>query len=662
MIVLFRKARLLILGLVALAAWTIVPLGVAQTGAQALLFPLQVKNFPQITAYLDFHQADGSFVHGLTISDLKIQENGRTRPADKLEEVQPGVQFVVALSLGPALGIRNSDGVSRYDLLVQSLNNWKWDPTLVSQDDYSLVVANGPEVDHVNNPGDILQSLQTFQTDPRTAIADLTPLSRALAIAADPLPREGMERAILFITPLQAEDAATGLQSLAAQSAQDRIRIFVWLIASPDQLSLPGASLLKAMAEQTGGQFFVNSGSEPYPSPEDYLKNLRSIYSLSYTSAINATGVFPVSVTVTHGDLQAATPDQTVSLTVKPPNPMFVSPPTDVARKLVATDSNSAGQGASTQATVSLWTPSQQQLDWLVEFPDGHERKIVQASLWVDDQLVIQNAAPLPKQLTWDISKITKSGSHLLHIEVVDSLGLTGKSTDIPIRVNVQAPKITPASIFNLHTLLLLGVVVLLSGAVLSLSLVIRGRISPNMSGQLQNVTAQPPRRIWTLRRGPQPASSARRAAQRPKANAPQPTSWINRFQLSQRRPEPAAMAFLTLVPEGEETVRDVPVSLTSDEVIFGRDPTQANWVIENPSLENLHARMKREGTTYRLTDAGSIAGTWVNYTPVPPQGTILENGDLVHIGRVSFRFTLRDPGRSRKPTIIQQEHLYDLN
>jgi hypothetical protein len=51
----------------------------------------------------------------------------------------------------------------------------------------------------------------------------------------------------------------------------------------------------------------------------------------------------------------------------------------------------------------------------------------------------------------------------------------------------------------------------------------------------------------------------------------------------------------------------------------------------------------------------GSSAGTWINYTPVSGEGACLEHGDLIHIGRVGFRFSLQKSGRSRKTVIVQK-------
>src|SRR5512144_250944 len=125
MIVPFHRARLLIIGLVAWTLLAVVHPAIAQTGVKAFLFPPKVTGFPQVTTYLDVHDANGNFVHGLRPQDVKIQENIRQLPVDSLEEIQPGVQYVIALSLGPALAVRDAEGISRYDHLVQNLRTWE---------------------------------------------------------------------------------------------------------------------------------------------------------------------------------------------------------------------------------------------------------------------------------------------------------------------------------------------------------------------------------------------------------------------------------------------------------------------------------------------------------------------------------------------------------
>ena len=94
------------------------------------------------------------------------------------------------------------------------------------------------------------------------------------------------------------------------------------------------------------------------------------------------------------------------------------------------------------------------------------------------------------------------------------------------------------------------------------------------------------------------------------------------------------------------------PLPLSAEAITLGSDPQQASLVINDPSVQGLQARMLPQEGSFHLEDAGSTAGTWVNYTQIPPEGVTLMHGDLVHLGRSGFRFTLREGGRRPKPTV----------
>ena len=80
----------------------------------------------------------------------------------------------------------------------------------------------------------------------------------------------------------------------------------------------------------------------------------------------------------------------------------------------------------------------------------------------------------------------------------------------------------------------------------------------------------------------------------------------------------------------------------------------RATQLLESPTVDGLHARLYRDqDDVFFLADQGSVAGTWVNYAPISTGGARLEHGDLIHIGRVTFRFELTDPSRV-KPFEIQ--------
>jgi hypothetical protein len=117
------------------------------------------------------------------------------------------------------------------------------------------------------------------------------------------------------------------------------------------------------------------------------------------------------------------------------------------------------------------------------------------------------------------------------------------------------------------------------------------------------------------------------------------------------------ADAYLIRVTETLEESTITPIPISSEELTFGRDKNLATLVVNDKSVEALHARLTRQADgRFLLADEGSVAGTWVNYAPVTRGGGYVENGDLINIGRVGFRFKLRNPQNHRTITITAQE------
>ena len=131
---------------------------------------------------------------------------------------------------------------------------------------------------------------------------------------------------------------------------------------------------------------------------------------------------------------------------------------------------------------------------------------------------------------------------------------------------------------------------------------------------------------------------------------------WIEHLHWPERASAARPTAYLTPLPEVEGVTLPSPYPVSTEQLILGRDPQQAALVLEDASVEPLHARLEHRPEGFWLVDAGSVAGVWVNYQPVAGQGAALQHGDLVHIGCYGFRFTLREPGRQSKPVAILQE------
>jgi hypothetical protein len=293
-------------------------------------------------------------------------------------------------------------------------------------------------------------------------------------------------------------------------------------------------------------------------------------------------------------------------------------------------------------------TPAAHPLEVLIDFPDGHPRPVVSATLYVDGQAVVENDAPPFERFAWDLSRYGETGEHILKVEVHDSYGLTGASVDTLVQVKVVRPPITVLTMIAARGPLISLAVIMFSGLILFLVLVLGGRIRPFPAGGLRRLRQSRKRRADPVTQ-PVPVRSEGAPRHLP--------GWVNRLQWPQRRMAPRAHAFLHRLAETDQATTLPPISITAEEVTFGRDPHQATIVLDDASVEALHARLVRqEGGSYRLSDEGSVAGTWINYSPVSGEGAALEHGDILHIGRSGFRFTVRDPQHQRKPVTTLEE------
>ena len=257
----------------------------AQAQPGATLTDFATNTFPRIHLFLDVHDPNEDFVHALDAGDIRVQENGVTLAPASFEELRPGVQVVLALNPGEAFEIRNSQGVSRYDLLRQVLLGWLDKRSGSSVDDLSLLVAGGPERTHTDQPAALVEALNAYQLQPGAVNPSLDLLTRAVELAADEPPRQGMERAALFVTAPLKGDLSAGLQTILARAAEQRVRVYVWLVGAADAFDTQPARQLRDMAQQTGGEFFTIDSPEDTPDPESFLDELRDIYHLSYDFA-----------------------------------------------------------------------------------------------------------------------------------------------------------------------------------------------------------------------------------------------------------------------------------------------------------------------------------------------------------------------------------------
>ena len=623
--------------------WITVPV-LAQASTGATLSQPDTQAFPKISAYLDVKDELGRFIHGLDTTALSILEDGNILPVSELRELRPGVQFVVALNPGPPFALRNSQGASRSNLIQRTLEDWAKSRQGSTLDDLSLLITDSVEATHASDPLKWVDALKLDQIDARQATPSLDTLSRAIEIASDPTSRQGMGRAVLFITTPTEDQSEVAIQDLIARAKEQGIKVFIWMVPVPGAYYPNAEKQFQDVVDQTGGQLFSYTDEQPSLALEGFLASLRSVYQISYDSQIRSSGGHQLAVDIKTPSGPTTTPVQTFELNVQPPEPAFVSPPLNIVRTApVGEDGKVLEDASSTE-----YLPEQQEIQVLVGFPDERTRPLKRTSLYVDGILVQENRQPPFDRFRWNLTDYTTSGTHLIRVEAEDDLGLVGASIERLVQLTVEQPERSPWSwVFrNTPALSILGAVV--AGSILLLVLLLGGRLRPRVPG-----TSRPSRRKSDPVTQPVPL----------KSDAPQKglSSWVNRLHWPQRNIPPTAYAFLNRITDTDSEATATPIPLVTDEITLGSDPNLATLVLNDPSIEGLHARiLHKEDGTFRLIDEGSVAGTWINYCPISREGSTLEHGDLVHIGRLGFRFTTRGSGQARKAVAIPVEPTQD--
>ena len=617
----------------------------AQTTIEAVLSAPDTTAFPDLQAYLNVWRDDGRFISGLTASDLKIIENGQEIAVNSLEEQFPGVQIAIAINPNPAFSVRDTTGISRYELAVQALQAWIDGQKSREGDVLSLFMTANQSQANLSSYRDLADKLDALPLDHRLSESNFKTLSDAITAAGDQTNGTQRGRAVLFITPEANSDSIAAIDNLTQLAVQQKIRVFVWMITSEAYFESSGAKALEQLTSDTGGQFFAYSGTETFPDPEIYFDPLRHIYSLSYTSLIRTAGDQEISVNVTRPGSESASLPVPFSLTVLPPNPIFVSPPDDIYRSLVPDiEGNLSAERRS---------PLTQTIDILIEFPDGYSRELVRTTLYMDGQIVAENTKAPFDRFEWSIGNINESGRFTLQVEALDTLGLSSISLDKPVNITVQRMPEGFVPVISQNSPLVVTVVVVLVGAVLITVLLRIRRLRPEV--QPGNGKTRPRTRKTTdpvyqpVQAPPKPASTGRISR------------WTNRLHWPQRstpRGEPIAFIERLYDLNSLEALTPIPpFPLRTAEVTIGNDPDQATIVLEEQTVAGLHAKIYQNvHQEFFVSDFGSISGTYVNFNPTNGNPIRIDHGDQIHFGTVGFRFLINPPPQVPLPSIIEKE------
>jgi len=260
----------------------------------------------------------------------------------------------------------------------------------------------------------------------------------------------------------------------------------------------------------------------------------------------------------------------------------------------------------------------------------------------VDNKLVDEKTSEPFDRFTWDLGSYEETGEHELQVIVQDIAGITGETITLPVTVTVEEKPMSWLERARSQFTPLSGVI-----AGLALAMVVVAIIALVRPGK---------------------ARRAQRKKSLPSDPLTQPVDIEGEYILPVRSTEPLedwpvirgkgfAPARLIRKSSGfDDSAVQKEIPLSNEELVIGSEGRKADIVLRDPSVSPVHAHLFKDADgDYRLADSSSLAGTWVNYAPVSPQGIKLEHGDIIQFGRVGFVFELHGPHPRRLQVLPYQ-------
>lgn len=596
----------------------------AQSTPRLTLRHLQTETFPIISGYLEATDSTSAPIDDLLPADLQALEDGIAQPIQQLRKVETALRVIVVLNPAESFAIRDSEATTRYEYVRQVLVDWAGDLSSTTDTLLSLITPEGILVADAQ-AGRWLAALEAYVLPPVTPSINTQTISQAIDLAQQPADQPGTGNVILWITSTPNLESLTLIPDWQTALSERGIPLFIWQVDAPSTFESEAALLLHGLAEGSRGQMFSFSGPEVLPAPEDYFAPNRSAYYFQYTSRLRTAGTHEIAVQLLREGANSTSGPIAFNLDIQEPSPIFVAPPSQIER---VPSENDPRQLA----------PFSQPIEIVVVFPDGFERMLRRTTLFVNGEVIAENTTAPFTRFTWDLSIYDVSQQVFLSVKVEDELGLVGSTIEFPVEIRVT----TPPNWFQVFLArgaptLALSVVIIAAGAFF-LVMLLSGRLDPTRLARRSR------RRPRSSPPAPDPLSDTPLSLEQ---NTPlgSPTSLV-----SLTKAAPHAPAFLQRLSIQDPGQGAQILPLDHSNLLIGSDSV-CDLVLSDPSVETQHARLNRqlEGG-YQLADLGSQAGTWVNYAPVSPEGSHLQDGDLVHIGRVAFRFLLNPESQDSHP------------
>ena len=370
--------------------------------------------------------------------------------------------------------------------------------------------------------------------------------------------------------------------------------------------TMGNASSLQRMAEETNGISIMYTEKKDLEIIHTYIRALRIGYELTYRSTATNSGQHFIKAKLHTEKTSLSSNDFPFGITVLPPQPTITSPsPGKIERST---------QSWETDPTTI--EPRSLLVTLEVRFPDGHPRALREVRYLVNGAMV---AKTLPTEgFAWDISSLS-SGKYSLQAEVIDEIGLAGRSDPVTVDIEVSRPEPpvstkTPEELEEASRLqkretllrLIIAIALIAAGVALIVSISAYIRHPRQTREAISNITDTIKTKVF--RRTP--------------GVSPQP-----------------ALAYLI---EKDSSGPGRRYEILNQSVYIGRDPSRADITFQDLTVSRLHARIAEvEDNEFWIYDEGSTSGTFVNGEMVTAKGKMLNDGDIIYLGRIELQFKL---------------------
>ena len=573
----------------------ILPARGQEAPVRVVIEDLDTREFPKIT--LSFKILGGLGQNtSLSANQVNVIENDQQIAVDSLESEYVGVHFALVINPERTLVLTYANGYSNYDRMLTAMRELGSDLTPVTGDVYSLFVNPDIHYDQLENYTEWKKALEGYQENQRQMNSSLQSFIDAVRLLSSS--PSAKETALVYMTPYIDPAEVPALTALVQQAGEAGIPVHIWMTAAAIVIGSAYETDLQAVCQTWGGSLTILSGNQTPPNPRDYLKGQGYRYTTTWQSEVRSGST------------------QQISLRLTPPGEaVLTSAVSDVALEVLPTRLSFTNLPEQLNVTIrdeELIEPAELPIQAMIEFPDGFPREVLNTSLFANGTLVQKRETAPYGDFVLDLSAFRDQTKLSLQLTLEDALGFETRSEMKTIELTWIDPTADqPKPLVN-NPLLWVGLGVAALGLLAVIFL--PTRLKKKNKKPVDSEPAAPSARI------------------EPKSHVPVKT-----------------FGSLIKLDRDNTPCAEKPFLLVKEVTLIGKDPQLANLVLNDEALEPLHAEIHAfpDGRT-RLTDFHTIAGTYVNFKAVDTKGAEIHHGDILHFGRIAFRFN--SPNRVTSP------------